>query len=463
MKFRKRISAAIAISLVCAMAFTACSSNGTASSGGTTSTGTPASSGGDSTTEPVVLKWYTETDEVANKNVYKRQEIADAFMEKYPNVKIEIQPLVANTNSDEFEKKVDLMLASNEQIDIINFSEAIKVANKVAAGVLEPLDEYAAKEGADLGAEYTGMMKIDGKYYSLPNQMSAYIVFINQDMLDEAGLELPPDDWTWDDYAEYARKLTKGEGPNKVYGSYFHTWTGLVDIGITGAVKDIFYKEDGSANFDDPALRTFLEFRKNLEVTENVSTPYIDIVTQNIAYRSQFFDGKAAMMPQGTWLLADIKNEQYPHTFKTSFAPLPRSSKDSKANVTFNGATGCGYTVNANSQYKQEAYNLIRFITTEGFDISAAFLSPWKDGDHDSIAKALMGEDESLYDMESFNHVMNDSGMTFNDRQTVRPYDAQIDDVYSQETEKYLTGVQDIDTTINNLMSGATAIIEKNK
>ena len=123
--------------------------------------------------EQVVLKWYTETDEVSNKNVYKTQEIADAFMEKYPNVKVEVQPLVANTNNEEYAKKVDLMLASGEQIDIMNFSSSSNVMQKINAGVLEPLNEYAENRGVDLKNDYKGAMEVDGKIYQIVNQDSA--------------------------------------------------------------------------------------------------------------------------------------------------------------------------------------------------------------------------------------------------------------------------------------------------
>ncbi len=38
---------------------------------------------------------------------------------------------------------------------------------------------------------------------------------INKDHLDEAGLEVPPLDWTWEDYREYSKALTQGEGKDK--------------------------------------------------------------------------------------------------------------------------------------------------------------------------------------------------------------------------------------------------------
>ena len=62
-----------------------------------------------------------------------------------------------------------------------------------------------------------------------------------------------------------------------------------------------------------------------------------------MAYREMFFIGKVAMMPQGTWLLGDLKDiDKYPHDFETTFASLPRLTKDQTPNATI-GSGGRGH------------------------------------------------------------------------------------------------------------------------
>lgn len=412
--------------------------------------------------EQIVLKWYTESDEATNKN-YAWDNVVAAYEKLHPNVKIEVQPLVANTSSAEYLKKVDLMLASDEQIDIINFAGSGSVAQKVEAGVLEPLDEYAKVAGVDLEAEYRGISRIDDQIYCLPNSDAAYIVFINEDMLKEANLEIPPRDWTWEEYAEYAKAMTKGEGRDKIYGSYFHTWSDFYQIGTLGVIPDnTYYKPDGSANFDHPALRTWMEFIDKIENKDNYQMSYIDIKTQNIAYRNLFFNGKVAMLPMGTWMLSDIKDvEKYPHTFRTVFATLPRFDKNAAANTTINTAFGGGYAINANCKHKQEAFDFIRFLTSEGFNISKSFLSPWVKGDHEGIAAAIMGEDTSLYDMESYIAVMQDPEIIYNNKITVKSTDAEIDEILLEEVEMFLTGGQTVDEMMTSLQKRAQEVIDK--
>ena len=74
-----------------------------------------------------------------------------------------------------------------------------------------------------------------------------------------------------------------------------------------------------------------------------------------------------------------------------------------------------------------------------------------------------MGDDQSLYDLDAFNKVMYESDMIENNKTYIPVYDREIDAIQAEEGEKYLTGLQDIDTTINNMQTRATEIIEKNK
>lgn len=412
--------------------------------------------------EQIVLKWYTESDENTNK-AYGWPEVVAEYERLHPNVKIDLQPLVANTNSAEYAKKVDLMLASDQPIDIIGFSGAGALVQKVEAGVLAPLDEYAKASGINLDEEYYDLFRINDKVYSLPGSKAAYMVFINEDMLKEAGLPIPLRDWTWADYAEYAKAMTKGEGRDKVYGSYFHTWTDFYQIGTLGVIPDnMFYKEDGSANFDHPAFRTWMDYINTMENVENYQMSYMDIKTQNISYRNLFFNGKIAMLPMGTWMLSDIKNvEKYPHTFRTVFATLPRFDESTPANTTINTAYGAGYAVNANCKYKQEAFDFLYFLTTKGRDMSQSFLSPWNHADHEAIASNIMGSDTSLYDIQSYMAVMEDPEIRFNNKIYVPLYDAEINGALQEEAEKYLAGGQTLDQMIETLQRRATGIIER--
>ena len=83
------------------------------------------------------------------------------------------------------------------------------------------LDDLIAANNTDItGAQATiDATKIDGKIYSLPYKTSSWFVVYNKDVFDAAGEPYPDGDWTWEEYAEVAARLTSGEGADKVYGS----------------------------------------------------------------------------------------------------------------------------------------------------------------------------------------------------------------------------------------------------
>lgn len=419
------------------------------------------------TNEPkkdVLIKFYTESDEATNKD-RKYPEFIEAYQKANEGVKIELAPLVANFNYDEYAKKVNIMVAAGEQIDLIKSATLAEVSAKAKSGVLEPLDDYAAKEGIKLENEYGGITPIDGKIYAITEQLTCWLIFINKDMLDAAGLKVPPKDWTWADYREYAKKMTKGSGSEKVYGSYMHNWEWFFAIGIQSKVMDNpYFTPDGKPDFDNPVFREGMQYRYDLENVDKCQVPYIDIASQKLAYRSVFFSGKAAMTAMGAWMVSDIQlTDKYPHKFKTTFAAFPRWDSSCKPNTSAADGAGCGWSVNTASKNKEEAYKFLRAITTEGLEYGHKLWSAWKKTDAEATIKSIAGADESLYDIEALKAVMFDPDKVENKYTYSGPGQTEVLDAYIQENEVYLSGGQSLDKTLENIKKRCEDIVAKAK
>ena len=52
---------------------------------------------------------------------------------------------------------------------------------------------------------------IDGKLQCVPQNVSSLVVYYNADLLEQAGVAIPPGDWTYDQFVAAARKLTRGK------------------------------------------------------------------------------------------------------------------------------------------------------------------------------------------------------------------------------------------------------------
>lgn len=169
-----------------------------------------------------VLNWgNTEEEKIANEAIAR-------FNENNPDVEVK-QTCVPVTSWSDFIQKWITMSTSGEAPDVINIGlEAVQMA--VSNDLLMPLDEIVS-EDQDLSKvkeEYAPVLldgfSVDDNLYGLPNGTQTMVMYYNKTMFDEAGLEYPKDGWTWDEFYEDAKKLTKSDG--SVYGfglssSYF--------------------------------------------------------------------------------------------------------------------------------------------------------------------------------------------------------------------------------------------------
>jgi len=444
---KRTLSTLLACTLAGSLLLTGCSSpSSTAASSADTASGAASAP---AEGEEITLRMLSYDHQL--------DEVLKVFEDTHPGIKVQVDIQTEN-NSTEFLKKLDLLQLSGDTYDITAMPSYGQYALRAAKGFWEPLDSYFAAEGIDPSEYYTIDTSVDGKCYGIPGTPGIYYVIINQDLLEAAGLEIPDMDWTWDDYADYAAAMTQGEGANKIYGSHMHTWTEYRRENMW-CIKDdnCYVKDDGTSNLSDPAFGEWLTFIKKLE-DDGYQMTYGDAKATNVAYRDVFFQGKAAMIMTGSWMVNDILNtENFPHDFKTAFAPFPRW-KDSEAGRC-EGDSGI-YVMNSNSQQKQAAFELIRFLGSE--EASAVTLNPSsvRGADNTAILKEKVSGHEDLFDMESMIRIWNDTNLTPVSTRSHLTTFSEVDEIYNAETELFMLGSQDLETTLTNIQEKGNPIIE---
>lgn len=405
--------------------------------------------------DPVTIKFINWEPQ------YVYQPAIDAFEEKNPNIKVEYIPLVEN-DSNETLKKLDIMYASGEEFDVFSLNSTPNFSQRANNEMLEPLDSYIDAEGIKYEDEYKAeQMKLDGVRYSLPGKFGPWLILLNKDQLDAAGLEVPQS-WTWDEFREYSKQLTSGEGADKHYGTFFHTWKDYFLLTLYSAPNNqgIMNDEGTALNADNPLMKKALELRYEMEYTDLSATPYQDVITQKIPYRDQFFQGKASMLPTGPWMIAEAGGtEKIPATFVSAFAPWPSNTKGDDI-YSFGGADSL--VISAKSKHKQESYEFIRFLSTEGMSLTKQ-LSAWKKADINKEVDAIVASTLSPDKIDKAS-LMNTLSVTkLPNPPNVVSYSADLENSYIAEAEKYILGLTDIDTTISNIKTNLQKIIDANK
>ena len=365
-------------------------------------------------------------------------------------------PIIVNINISDLLPSAIIALMGDDLASIQS------MAVRAASGSYLPLDEYFEAEGVTPEDAYDIVVRNDEQVYSIFSDIRYNnVILINKDMLEAAGLSMPDQNWTWDDYREYAIAMTQGTGANTIYGSYIHSWGNQNLLGVYCAKPDnAFFNDDGSLTFGNPEFRDFLQFRYDLENVDKASTPLADVKALNMNYRDQFFSGKIAMLPMGTNLLSDVGNEIYAHDFVTAFAPCPLWNVD---DTRYNSVGGIYYHIAKTSAHPQEAFEFLRFWTTEGVPLKAMFTSNEKGVDKMESTKAIVAGFEDLVDLDSLEALMeNPDGVETYDS-FAPEYQSQIETVLNEETDKFLLGSQSLDDTINNLLTRGNEIIEENQ
>lgn len=181
------------------------------------------------------------------------------------------------------------------------------------------------------------------------------------------GVAYPSNDWTWADFEEIAGQLTSGEGANKTYGAYLHTWQACVECwGVQDGQHTIMDYQTGYDFF-----KPYYEMALRMQDAGSIQD-YGTLKTGNIHYSGPFSQGTVGMLPMGTYymstLMQSIANGESSVNWGIATLPHPEGVE---AGWTVGSTTPIA--INAASDKQDAAWKLVSFITgEEGAQIYAA-------------------------------------------------------------------------------------------
>ncbi|MGM1044536.1 MAG: ABC transporter substrate-binding protein [Bacillota bacterium] len=408
--------------------------------------------------DKVTIKYYTWYNGSQFEDI---QKIVDNFEKENPDIHVEPIQLVDNANSTDFYKKLDIMSAADDPIDVIQFSHVDFIIERAARGVLAPIDDYLKNNNIDPANDFYVNLVYQGKVYGLQDMASPWVVIINKQALDEANLPIPEWGWTWDDFRDYAKKLNKGEGADKQFGAYFHTWGEYVGFPAYSEKPHPYLSQDQQPIFDDESYKQFFELRRAMEKEDKSVKPFSEIVGAKLHYASEFFSGKAAMVPTATFIVGMIKDqEKYPHDFQTVFAPLPRSSESVEIGSSYIG--GDYLSVGSSSKHKEEAYKFIEYVALQT-DVIRDFPG-YKKADAGKVIQSLVGPDAALIEEESLKATVFDSrAKTVYDANWTTDYAGQMKKVIEDGFSAYMLDNLTFEAAQKQMMEDANKIISQTK
>jgi multiple sugar transport system substrate-binding protein len=280
------------------------------------------------------------------------QQVLDTFMKANPEIKVE-----TISAAEGYDQKVQTMTLSGSAPDVLM---CWNTPQFVEAGLMADVTDLAKKDGLDLSQFYEMSIKqatYKGKLYGLPKDATPRMIYYNKKSFDEAKVPYPQDGWTWAEFEETVKKLTKGKGAEAQYGFFVPAGFTYQMQGYIWSNGDDEISADGKkATINSPAVVETLKFFKRLY---DISAQSIQGDRITNPGTNEFLTGKIAMMDNGSWPMDTIIKEKIP--FGVVNIPVPKAGDQAKP--VWHGAF---FAVGAKAKQPDAAWKLVKFFATEG-------------------------------------------------------------------------------------------------
>ncbi len=230
--------------------------------------------------------------------------------------------------------KVKFLLAGDLQLDVVRI-DIQELAAFVAEGALLDLEPFfAADPGFDAGAYFESTLAAirdpRGHLYGLPSTFTPYVMYANLDLLEDAGIERPSPDWSWEDFHAIVRRTTRdddGDGRPEQYGVSLTQWLQAVAPWIWQNGGELLAADGGRSLLGEPAAVDALAFLHGLLHREHLAS--FDASFANQLSQGLFQAGRAALYgPVGYWETYRFKSIR---EFRWDVLPLPRGLRAATA------------------------------------------------------------------------------------------------------------------------------------
>lgn len=323
-------------------------------------------SGGGKTSDKT--KTYTFATWAAGEELKEFQEIIDRVnLQADGAYKVEVQSFPSD-----YYIKLSTKIAGKKTPDFFWLTQEL-ISKYAELGAIADLTEpFHGSEKLKLDTFYPGVLAsatYKNKYYGVPWIANPLMVYYNQDLFEEAGIEFPNPlgGWTWDEFIEIAKQLTVEKtdtqgNPYQQYGYIVDGWPNIETFFWAGG-GDIISADGNEILIDSQESLNGLDILHTILV-EQVTPQYSNISSlgsNNVWFEKQ----RVAMFMGGIQDNFEKKISKLPEEeqFKIGYAPMPVGSDGKASGFDWTASTVIGSHLQGN----QEAFHVLETITAEFF------------------------------------------------------------------------------------------------
>ena len=301
---------------------------------------------GDEVTGSIRVQVSGEAEETA---VYDA--VVDTFANDHPGIEVELTKVA---DKDDHLAKLTTAFAAGDPPDIflVNYRE---YAQFVTRGAIEAIDGHLEEAGIDRALYFPQPLEAftyDDALQCFPQNVSSLVVYYNRKLFRRAGVKPPHDGWSFEEFREVARTLTRGEvdgvgiDPEIIRLAPF-AWS---------AGGEIVDDEDSPTRFtlDDPGTRRALEFLVSLVRDDGVMPTEKEVSAQD--NETRFVTGKLGM-----FLSSRRDTPVFREVLGLDWDVLPLPTDEEPAGILHSDA----YCIAATSENVDAALEFIAFAVGE--------------------------------------------------------------------------------------------------
>jgi multiple sugar transport system substrate-binding protein len=307
--------------------------------------------------EPVTVEMLVYANEGMLSNY---EEALKRFHQQQDGIRVDLKNQLADDWSD-YDLAVRSKILGGMAPDIIDVSVVYRDA-LIQDGILLDLSPFIREHRMDLNLYFQDQfngLRIDDRLYGIPSGALLMAVYINKELFREAGLTVPPLDWTetwsWDEFADYARKIRSLKTPDReVYGMTMSFDIGWIFPFLLANGSGFLSRDpDSLPVLDDASGQTF-SFLRDLMFADGASPDMLKLIsTSPFQY---FMDGKVGFFVDGNWWMETLRNRA---DFEWGVVPMPLGK------VPATGMYVDAWAVTSESDHPGEAFEVLKFFLQE--------------------------------------------------------------------------------------------------
>lgn len=285
----------------------------------------------------------------------------EEFRQAHPHVRVTLEPIPRD-----YQQKILTSIAGGTAPDVF-LLDAITVPDFIEAGALLDLSPYVERVGIDLSDFYPhilGIAERGERLYAFPKDFTPMVIYYNKKLFAQANLDYPDEAWSWDDFLQAARKLTRdldGDGRIDQYGvmpfTRFYLWPPWV-WSNGGDFLDPSGRR-ASGYLDSPETAEALEFLLDLIIREKVAAGYAAAESAGDEL-GLFLSGRVAMAESGHWWMPQLKKAIEDKRLEPGIVALPIPPGGKHVTVFYQA----GWAVSRQTEHPALAVQLAAFLSS---------------------------------------------------------------------------------------------------